>query len=608
MDSTTQLSQIKSLRWRARTDLLFLAQILGYDQLNPATHGPVIDAFQKFPAPNKAEFWDNDKFENGKWIYKPLRKYEDLSGTRRLLLLDSRGFAKSTINLICHSTQWILNFPDIAMLLMQANLSKVQAVLKELKSAFQYNETFRALFPEHCPEGKVSDWGKMNEFTTEARRDMKRKEPTVIGLSLGAGTAGLHFHVMKFSDIVEHENSQTPEQIARVVNDFDMCRNLLDRPDYWIDVEGTRYNYADLYGKIMDAQKDLVKEGKKPEWKMFTRGCYKKDIAILDEGLRKAPRYTPDELECPDLLDARGLPISNWPEKFSVEFLEMERTNKISPDSELTFASQRRNNPMDVKDTAQTFDPRKMTLMSRADYQKVPIAYRVVTVDTASTQKIRSNYTAITTGCWSKEGKLYIEDVIHGKFLPEEIVFHLFNCTKRFSSPSQRPQMYFIEKTAYVDGLMPTINRAQDTGKLHIPESLRDKYGREWNVGDIRLPITLIPRETNISKQDRIRFSLQTPYATGDLVFLKDIPCLEYLQQEFFKFPQFHTDDIIDTVADQFQNKEYFGRLRPRYPDFNEYLKINKQELEEEMIFGGSVSDSTHVIPSPYGTDRWGNL
>lgn len=602
---STQLAQIKTLRWRARTDLLYLSQLLGYDQLTPTTHGPVIDAFQKFPSPNKEEFWDNDVFENGKWHYRPLRKFEELPGQRRLLLLDSRGFAKSTINLICHSTQWILNYPDIAMLLMQANLSKVQAVLKELKSAFQYNENFRALFPEHCPKGKVADWGKMNEFTTEARRDMKRKEPTVIGLSLGAGTAGLHFHVMKFSDIVEHENSQTPEQIARVVNDFDMCRNLLDRPDYWIDVEGTRYNYADLYGKIMDAQKDLIKAGKNPEWKMFTRGCYKKDISILDEGLRKVPKYTPDELECPDLLDDRGLPISNWPEKFTVEFLEMERTNKISPDSELTFASQRRNNPMDVKDSAQTFAPQKFTRISRENFFKVPKSVRVVTVDTASTQKIRSNYTAITTGVWSQSGKLYIDDVIHGKFLPEEIVFHLFNCSKRYTSPSERPQMYFIEKTAYVDGLMPTINRAQDTGKLYIPESLRHKYGKEWNVGDIRLPITLLPRETTISKQDRIRLSLQTPYASGDLVFLDDIPCLEYLQQEFFKFPQFHTDDIIDTIADQYQNKEWFGRLQPRYSGFTDYMRINREKLEENMIFGENLS---HAIPVPGTHDRWGGL
>ena len=210
------------------------------------------------------------------------------------------------------------------------------------------------------------------------------------------------------------------------------------------------------------------------------------------------------------------------------------------------------------------FSIKKFTVISRANYEKVPIVYRQVTmVDTASTQKMRSNYTAITTGAWSASGKLYIEDVIHGKFLPEEIVFHLFNCSKRFSSPADRPQIYFIEKTAYTDGLMPTINRAQQTGKLWIPDNLVKKYGREWDVGNIHLNIELLPRETTVSKQDRIRFSLQTPYSVGDLVFLDDIPCLDYIKQEFTKFPQFHTDDIcIDTIADPIPAKRVFWPVK----------------------------------------------
>ena len=100
-----------------------------------------------------------------------------------------------------------------------------------------------------------------------------------------------------------------------------MFRNLLDRPDYWIDVEGTRYNYADLYGKIIDGNLEKIKKGQTPRpWSIFARGCYKKDVSSLDEGLRTSPRYTPEELDCPDLLDDRGQPISNWPEKFPVEF------------------------------------------------------------------------------------------------------------------------------------------------------------------------------------------------------------------------------------------------------------------------------------------------
>lgn len=603
-----QLKKVRELRWKCRTDLLFLSQIILGEEyhMEEKTHRPVCNHLQQFPTPNEEEFVENDQYINGKWVYRPIKKMVDLPGARRMLLLDSRGFSKSTLNCVAHSIQWVLNYPNVALLIVQANLMKVQTVIKGIKAPFQYNETFRALFPEHCPQGKVDDWGTMDRFTTMARTDKNRREPTILGLSLDAGAAGLHFHVMKFSDIVEQDNSRNLDQSNKVIGSFQMFRNLLDRPDYWIDVEGTRYSYADLYGSIIDANVTRIKNGKPAEWKIFARGCYRKDVSSLDEGLRKEPKFTPDELDCPDLLDAKGQPVSNWPEKFSVEFLEAERTDPVTPDSEIIFATQRRNNPLDVKDTAQTFDPRKFTVISRENYRKIPLAYRQVTVDTASTQKVRSNYTAITIGAWSKNGKLYIEDIIHGKFLPEEIVFHLFNCAKRYSSPSERPQMYFIEKTSYVEGLMPTINRAQDTGKLYIPDSLKEKYGKEWNVGDIRLPITLLPRETTISKQDRIRFSLQSPYSNGDLIFLDDISCLDYARQEFSKFPQFHTDDIIDTIADQFQEKEYFGRLAARKQTFEEFNRLNYNHQDEIDVYGEPLGQ--HLVPTPYSTNRWGDL
>lgn len=604
----TQLLQIKSLRWKARTDLMYLAQIIFGEafELTEATHRPIINHFQTFPSPDAKQFWENDKYENGKWVYKPVLTLNELAEgnaeTPKSLLLDSRGFAKSSINLVCHSVQWIINYPNIAMLIMQANLDKVCAVVKEIKSTFQHNEHFRALFPEHCPGGRVDDWGTQTKFTTEARTDKRRKEPTITGLSLGAGVAGLHFHVMKFSDIVEADNSTTPEQCEKVVAGYDMCKNLLDKPSYWTDVEGTRYDLSDLYGKIIDSEEKSAQEGQKRTYRIFARGCYKKDVSVLGYD---TPKYVPIELDCPDLLDARGLPVSNWPEKFTSEMLERERLDKISPDSEIRFAMQRRNDPLGAKDVARTFTPDKFTVMSRSNYLKVPISYRTVTVDTASTQKVRSNYTAITTGAWSHEGKLYIEDIIHGKFLPEEIVFHLFAIHRRYDT-HLKPQMYFLEKTMYVDGLMPTINRAQDTGKLYIPDSLREKYGKEWNVGNIRLPITLIPRETTVRKQDRIRMTLQVPYSTGELIFLNDIPCLDYCKQEFFKFPQFHTDDIIDTVADQYAQKEYFGRLVARPSKTQIMQQTIDQFFGVEDAFS-PFNQGGYNIPSPFDPmDRTG--
>ena len=194
------IDRLREMRWRCRTDLLFLTQILLGEEyhLDEATHRPVVNHLQKFPVPTPEQALAHDHFENNQWHYRPLRKLVDLDGGRRMLLLDSRGFAKSTFltaSLILFSG--LLKVILISRLLfIQANLMRsVHTVIKGIKAPFQYNETFRALFPEHCPQNKVDDWGTMDRFTTEAPH---RYEPAPelnggLGLSLDAGTAGLHF-------------------------------------------------------------------------------------------------------------------------------------------------------------------------------------------------------------------------------------------------------------------------------------------------------------------------------------------------------------------------------------------------------------------------------
>ncbi len=610
-----ELERIKAFRWKARTDLQFLCNhILDYPDVNQEVHGPVLKHLQNFPAPkDKKEADEHDQWVDGKWVYKPLKDIWEIDGNkiRKMLLLDPRGSLKSTINCIAHTIQWIINYPSITILLMQANLDKATTVLGEIKEHFQRNEVFRSLFPEHCPElKKINEWGTQGEFTTEARclesaggiKPWNQKEGTVIAKSLGAGLAGLHFCVMKFSDIVEQGNSENDDQCRKVIKYFSMCRNLLIRPNGWIDVEGTRYHLQDLYGSIIDGDKKLKEAGFPPGWRVFARGCYEPNMANLDYADR---RYTFEELEQPDKLDSRDKPISFWPERFSSEFLEQERNDPISEDAQFLFNCQRKNLPMDTS-ARRAFPKEKFLYISRADYQKIRISNKQVTVDTADTQNKRSNYTCITTGAWSESGKLYIEDIIHGKYLPDEIVFWLFWTALRETSPARRPTMYFIEETSFVRGMMPAINRVHDTGILYVPESLREKYGRSRETGGIRLPITLIKRETAISKEERILQTLQPWYNSGDLRFLDDIPCVNHVLQEFLNFPQASTDDIIDTIADQFQQKEYFGRLMPRKPTLQEYLRDHKGFEEELEIFGERLG--THNIPSPFSTDRWGNI
>ena len=156
---------LKIARWKARTDLGFLCrEILNYpdvstDEGGPwhALHQPLIDRLQRFPVPSQQQFDTYDRLEHGKWVYKSLVPILDLEGKKRRLILDSRSFLKTTINCIAHSIQWILNYPNISILLLMGSGDRASAVLDEIKNHFKYNPRFRQLFPEHCPQKNIEE-------------------------------------------------------------------------------------------------------------------------------------------------------------------------------------------------------------------------------------------------------------------------------------------------------------------------------------------------------------------------------------------------------------------------------------------------------------------
>lgn len=322
--SEGELRAWRMQRWRARTDLTYLAkEVLGYKDVIGPQRFPFMNRLQKFPVPTLRQFEDNDRIVNGRWRYTPITPMYDLPGGRRVLILDPRGFLKTTINAQSHTIQWILNYPDIAMMIIQATSDKAISILGEIKRHFQANETFRALFPEHCPKKRPWDWGTQKDFISEARDigNAGRREATVMIGSIDAGLAGYHVDVMKFSDIVEENNVKTPQQIDTVIKTFGMCENLLVRPDSWQDVEGTIYDSSDLYSQTIKAEAKRKKEGKPPKWVIHVRGVYKKDTGD------KEPQFTPEELELPYLRDEKGQKISWWPERWTVEALEERRTD-----------------------------------------------------------------------------------------------------------------------------------------------------------------------------------------------------------------------------------------------------------------------------------------
>ncbi len=527
------LTRWKVGRWRARTDLEWLCrEVLGFEDVSRNLHAGLLDVLQKFPKPTREQFEENDKYIGKKWIYKPVKPLKELLCSKKTLILDFRGSLKSTINLVAHTIQWIINYPDITLLVVQANTDKAKLVLREIKAHFTGNVKFRELFPEHCPQKKIFDWGTQEAFDTEARPPSStRKESTVMIASIDKGVAGMHFDVIKFSDIVEENNSQDVIQANRIYNNFLLMHDLLVSPMFWIDVEGTRYNFGDAYGKIIDDQKKLPPEQR--TWDFYINAVFIRDV----DGPRT---YGPEEMEAPFKKDADGNYISRWPERHPLKgLLEKQRNNPY------IFSCQQLNAPVSSADGRNIFpvDDKYPTWITEEQFQNVRQEYTQIVVDTGETDTKRSDPSAITVGTWDSAGRLYIKQIYHGKFKTDELITLIVKACKL-----HKPRYLDIEETSYVRGLKASLQRALARAGVYVA-------------------LRFLKRDNQKSKKERIELTLQPWYKEGWIRFLNTLQAKQEMLQEFDRFPLGAHDDILDTLADFFQNKDFFGRESPRPDD-----------------------------------------
>ena len=569
--SSPELQRFRALRWQARTDLVFLAnKILGYPDISRKIH-VFIEVLQKFPTPTGSQFIQNDNILSYRPILPVYALPGALKGSRKVLILDPRGFLKSSCNVMTHSIQWLLNYPDMSMLITQATSPNAEAILDEITRHFVYNEKFRALFPEHAPKSKkqLLSFTK-TALTTPARSPQALSaEVSILTGSIEKGLTGHHFDVLKFSDIVYPENSKTIGQIRSVIDTFAMMRNLTVRPDSWIDVEGTIYHHSDLYTRIMDAE--MERPPQEREWKIHVRPCFVKDTGD------KPQRFTPDEVRLPDKRDAEGKRISWWPERFPTEKLEAIERDPIFGGK--TFATQQLLNPK-LAMGAPVFPvdenyPKKIT---REAFSRVPKSHYDVAVDTAETQGDRSNYTSMAVGCWDTYNRCYVVEVVHGKLTASQIISELFRLNLKY-----KPRTIKIEKTAFVRGLEHSIRR-------------------EMDLTGIYLPYELIPRDTQVSKIERITNTLQPPYKSGELRFLDDLKPWKHMVKELENFPDYEFDDILDSLSDLFQNKDWMGRqsVKGIYTSKAEKEALVAQIMRKELDLHLGIQNDLEDL-----TEKW---
>ena len=563
------LRDIQTARHLARTDLFYLAtEILGYNLITRKVHQPVIDHLASFRDCQGEDIVSEDFFRYTPRTTDPA----DILpvSPRRRLILDPRGWYKTTLNCISHSVQLLLNFPDITLHCTHASYEIItQEVVSRIKGHFTTNPKMRLIFPEFCApldsKGRPRNLGTMDSFTLPNKK-VQAGTPSVSAGSIATTGAGTHYHWIKFTDIVTEQNC-SGDQLKKIIDRFDMYENLLMSPLYFMDVEGTCYDYGDVYNyRIIETE--LKKPKEERTWHIFCRGCFYKQPP---EGEKE--QFDPEERDWDYLYGEDGKPISRFEERFPLaKLLERKLTN------EWQFACQQLNNPIAADAENRPFPKHLMSWIPEKDVKYVNFTHFTMRVDTAEKITKRADFTAATVVGWDRFNRAYLVDATQGKFLPEKTVDNMFEMYHKWKCVECG-----IEESSFNRGLFPSIKRVMD------------QEPHKW------MNIVWIKRDTQEAKAERI-MALQPWYSNGLLRFSTGLSdyIKEQLEKQLWQFPAGSHDDLIDSLADQFQGKNTFG---------SQYVRRSTQEImkkaHDDLVERTAEWEAIYQPKEPANDNLW---
>lgn len=551
-------------RERGRTDLLWLCNnVLNYPDVQPEPHGPVIAHLQQFRG--REEYMDPETFsvvyseprcsihdagaDDG--VCPPLcfgRSLWTLPGARFRMLLDPRGHLKTTVNTIAHSLQWILNYPNIRILLSVASFDPqgIQ-IIDEIESHFRFNETFRFLYPEWCPAAEsAGSWGSQKSFTVPNRK-VHRKEPTMSIASVGKVVAGPHYEVIKCSDLVDEQNVKTDGGLREVKSHFRYMMPLLERGPKiegrdltrgWLDLEGTIYHHSDLHVTELEKDEQRIKEQRSCRWSVIRRD------AIVNEVLH----------------------LTLWPLRFPWEELMAIQEDM----DEYTFNCQYRLNP----------HSRSTGLADRLVYfpgqmrKELLARYRMVkcTVDLAGMEEDSDGCNTVLVTCGhDRDARKDVLDAVIGRINPFQVIDHFFRIDLEYST-GMRKVIFQVEKAHHMQVLKPFLEREMQ------------KRGRQ-------LTVICVPRDSSVSKVNRI-WGLQSWFKRALFRFADDLDMTSlrfplqkllgnaHIEKEIRNFPNYKFKDFLDALSDQLVTKEGDTDYQAALPDAP---KFDDQDLLKAM-------------------------
>lgn len=213
-----------------------------------------------------------DPWLHGEEIVPFIDRYEADPGC---LLLVPRDHGKSGAITGVRLAWWLAKNPFVTCVICNAAEGKANQMAKVNSQVVSNNKTYRGCFDSIAPGDKWGDKGYWLDLTqlTKGGFSVERIDPSIGAYGVLGNITGSHWNGgMILDDIVNEEIADSPVKMHKVRKFYGEAMNTLNDYTPFI-VIGTRWDYGDIYGDIIDGKKT----GKHAPLEQMTMGIKDKD-------------------------------------------------------------------------------------------------------------------------------------------------------------------------------------------------------------------------------------------------------------------------------------------------------------------------------------------
>lgn len=347
-----------------------------------------------------------------------------------------RGSYKSSID-ECDVVQWLINVPDIRILILTGESSLGDAFLRGVKNHFYLRKDdtptrFQQLFPEYIITGDAGE--NIAPLVCPARQHFQ-KEASVWTNSVTSSLSGWHCDVFKGDDVVTDRNSTTEETRDKINKRYDGAFNLLDEWGF-ADSVGTPYALGDWY----DVRLKLPREDAPLNYMRVPAWTVKepfKDVPLTKLTEDMVTLLFPEKLDFKSLrrkllgdpLLFRAQQLCEWSmDSFSVLFDILELQEHVIPEVNV---------------------PKEGGIFIAWDW--------------APTANNKSDFSAGAVGKICGD-TLYVMEVVYGRWNPSDLCYQVLDLARKWN-----PRAVFMEEAAGSEFFKRDIQRTAIRHNMKIP-------------------------------------------------------------------------------------------------------------------------------------------